>query len=105
MASVGGLIRDEDGNIILSCSINKAELLALNIGLREASRLLPQRLLVEGDYPCVIQWATRSSSPTLVSSRYYKRVASVVKRFECVLPSHYEISQCGGGPTCQRGSY
>eukprot|EP00268_Persea_americana_P009744 TRINITY_DN13898_c0_g1_i2.p1 TRINITY_DN13898_c0_g1~~TRINITY_DN13898_c0_g1_i2.p1 ORF type:complete len:122 (-),score=12.31 TRINITY_DN13898_c0_g1_i2:137-502(-) len=69
MASVGGLICDEDGNIILSysgptgvCSINKAELLALNIGLQEAFRLLPQRLLV-GYSSCIIQWVTQSSSP------------------------------------------
>eukprot|EP00268_Persea_americana_P066521 TRINITY_DN906_c1_g1_i4.p1 TRINITY_DN906_c1_g1~~TRINITY_DN906_c1_g1_i4.p1 ORF type:complete len:123 (-),score=20.73 TRINITY_DN906_c1_g1_i4:193-561(-) len=70
MAGVGGVICNEDGNIILFyssptgvCSINKAELLALNIGLREASCLLPQRLLVEGDSSCVIQWATQSSPP------------------------------------------
>ena len=70
VASVGGFIRDEDGNIIPSysgpaavCSINEVELLALNIGLRHASRLLLQRLLVEGDSSCVIQWASQSFSP------------------------------------------
>ena len=43
LAGVGGVIRNEEGNTILSysgpariCSINKAELLALKTGLREA---------------------------------------------------------------------
>ena len=70
MAGVGGVIRNEDGIIILHysgpagvCTLNKAELLTLLIGLREASRLHPQLLLVEGYSSCVIQWANRSSSP------------------------------------------
>ena len=65
---VGGVIREEDG-IILSysgpagfCSINKAELLALNVGLREASRMNPQRLLVTGDSASVLQWALNPST-------------------------------------------
>lgn len=47
-AVVGGVIRNEEGTILLSysgpagfCSINKAELLALSIGLNEAFRLIP----------------------------------------------------------------
>ncbi|XXG49570.1 hypothetical protein AAC387_Pa02g3723 [Persea americana] len=68
-AVVGGVIRNENGLILLSysgpagfCSINKAELLALNIGMREASRLNPQWLLVEGDSACVFQWASNPST-------------------------------------------
>ena len=67
-AGLGGVVRDEVG-ITLSysgpvgfCSINKAELLALNLGLREASHMNPQRLLVEGDSTCVIQWALNPST-------------------------------------------
>ena len=67
-AGVGGVIRDKDG-IFLSYSgpvgvfsINKAELLALNVDLREASRMNPQRLLVEGDSACVIQWTLNPST-------------------------------------------
>ena len=70
MAGVGSVIHNEDGIIILSysspagvCSINKAELLALLFGLREASRLQPQQLPAERDSSCVIQWVSQSSSP------------------------------------------
>lgn len=38
-------------------------LLALNIGLHEASRLNPQRLIVEGDTAYGIQCASKSANP------------------------------------------
>ena len=67
---MGCVILNEEGNTILAysgpagfCSINKAELLALKIGLQEAFNLHPHRLLVEGDSFCAIQWASQSSNP------------------------------------------
>ena len=58
---IGGVIRNTEGTTLLShsgpagfCSSNKAALLALRIGLREASNLNPQWLFVEGDSHCVI---------------------------------------------------
>ena len=64
----GGVIRDE-GNTLLAysgpaglCSITKAEVVALNIRLREALRLNPQLLVIEGDSSCAIKWASQPSS-------------------------------------------
>ena len=55
MASVGGVIHYEDGNIILFysssasvCSINKVKLLALNIGLQKLPFLFPNGSLWKG---------------------------------------------------------
>lgn len=55
MAGVGGLVHNEKGVVLLSYSgpvgfgsINKAELMALNIGLQEPFRLNLQNLIVEG---------------------------------------------------------
>lgn len=75
MVGAGGVIRNEVGNILLSYSgpvgfylVNKAELLALNTSLREATCLNPQHLFIEKD-PLrkdplrVIQLATESSRP------------------------------------------
>ena len=69
-AGLGGVIRDAEGNILISysgptgfSSSNKAELLALKNGIHEASKLNPQRLLIEGDSYCVIRWASRASNP------------------------------------------
>ena len=67
MAGVGGLVRNDKGVVLLCysgptgfCSINKAELMALNIGLQEAFCLNLQNLIVEGDSACVIRWASSS---------------------------------------------
>ena len=67
MARVGDLVRNDKGVVLLSysgtvgfCSINKAELLAFNIGLPEASRLNLQNLIMEGDSTYVIRWASNS---------------------------------------------
>ena len=53
LAGVGGVIRNE----------NKAKLLALKIGLQEATNLHPHRLPVKGDSFCAIQWASQSTNP------------------------------------------
>ena len=67
---LGGVIRDSEGSILLSYSspagfgsINKAELLALRTGIREASKHTPQWLLLEGNSYCIIQWASQSLNP------------------------------------------
>ena len=59
MASIGGVIRNEEGTILLYysgparvCSNNKAELLSLNIGLQKAFRFGNKRLIIKG------QWRT-----------------------------------------------
>ena len=64
---VGGIIHNEEGTILLSFSgpagfysVNKAELLALCIGFRQAPRFNPQHLFVEGDSACVIRWHSNS---------------------------------------------
>lgn len=64
MAGVQGVIRNEEGRILLSYlgpagvrSINKVELFSLNIGFRDASHFGNQQLLIEGDQgdsKCVI---------------------------------------------------
>lgn len=58
---LGGVIRNEEGSVALSyswstgfCSINQAELMALNVGLREACSQKFSGMLVEGDSFCVI---------------------------------------------------
>lgn len=70
LAGVRGVIRSEEGNTLLSYSgpvgfysVNKAELLALNTSLREATCLNPQHLFIERDPLRVIQLATESSRP------------------------------------------
>ena len=44
-------------------SNNKAELLALRASIHQATKLNLQRLIIEGDSYCVIQWARQSSNP------------------------------------------
>ena len=70
LAGIGGVIRNEEGTIILYysgpagvCSNYKVEILSLNIGLREASRYGNQHILIEGDSKCVILWTSQASSP------------------------------------------
>lgn len=65
MAGPGGVIQNKEGSILISylgpasfCSINQAELMALNVGLHEVCRQNILGILVEGDSFCVIQWAT-----------------------------------------------
>lgn len=68
MASVGGVIHNEEVTILLYysgpagvCSNNRVELLSFNIGLWEASWFGNQQLLIEGDSKCVILWALEAS--------------------------------------------
>ena len=71
MAGVQGVIRNEEGRILLSYlgpagvrSINKVELFSLNIGFRDASHFGNQQLLIEGDQgdsKCVILYASQAS--------------------------------------------
>ena len=67
---VGGVIRNNEGSILLLYSglagfysINKAELLALKIGLCEAMNLNVSHISIEGDSFCAIQWAAEKSNP------------------------------------------
>lgn len=66
---VGGIICNEEGTILLSFSgpagfnsVNKAKLLALCIGFRQAPQFNPQYLFVEENSACVIWWASNSSN-------------------------------------------
>eukprot|EP00268_Persea_americana_P034085 TRINITY_DN3370_c1_g2_i3.p1 TRINITY_DN3370_c1_g2~~TRINITY_DN3370_c1_g2_i3.p1 ORF type:complete len:167 (+),score=20.75 TRINITY_DN3370_c1_g2_i3:1551-2051(+) len=106
-AGVGGVIRNEEGYTILSysgptriCSINKAELLALKIGLRKAINLHPHRLLVEGDSFCTIQWASPSSTTLgtwqiLLRRLYNFRVVSI---FPSTMSSAWPMTKRIGSP-------
>lgn len=58
---LGGVVQNEEGSVTLSysgpacfCSINQAELMAFNVGLREACSQNLCGMLVEGDSFCVI---------------------------------------------------
>ena len=69
IVGVGCVICNDQGITLLSysdpagpCSINKAEVLSLNIGLREALRFNPQLLVIEGDSSCVIKWVSQPST-------------------------------------------
>ena len=68
LTGLGGVISDMEGTISFLLrpswfrSSSKAELLALRTGIREASKLNPQLLLIEGDSYCVIQQASQSSN-------------------------------------------
>ena len=81
---LGGVIRDSEGTTILSysgpaCFVtnNNAELMALRTGIREALKLKPQWLLVEGDSYCVIQWASQSSNPSWILADIIQEVVQL----------------------------
>ena len=69
-AGLGSLVLDSNSQILFSYSgparlwtFNKAELLALLTGLREASRCNLLGLMVEGDYSCTVRWASGKANP------------------------------------------
>ena len=76
------------------CSVNKAELLPLNNGLHEASRLNPNHLIVEDDSTCVIWWASFSSNPPWYLADLIDEVLEVVSSYLNVsLQSHKAHNQ------------
>eukprot|EP00268_Persea_americana_P065005 TRINITY_DN8614_c0_g1_i4.p1 TRINITY_DN8614_c0_g1~~TRINITY_DN8614_c0_g1_i4.p1 ORF type:complete len:144 (-),score=24.76 TRINITY_DN8614_c0_g1_i4:84-515(-) len=97
MAGVGGVIRNHEGSILLSysgpasfCSINKAKVLALKIGLREAKNLNVTHLSVEGDSFCAIQWAAKKSKPPWYLLDIIEEVLDISKSLDV---SFYHINR------------
>lgn len=88
-AGVGGVFHNLEGSIRLSysglagfCTIDKAELLALMIGLREAKNLNVSHLSIEGESFCVIQWVVEKSKPPWYLFDIIEEVIDISKKMK-----------------------